>query len=161
VNTNYRHLVSFLTQLELFKNNNGRERSEWKTMKGSGQEKDKHRVINLINVGFLKFETECYLFTNKGYTAQDLIDADLAKERTLYDIYAENGNWPGNINLLLTNLNRDADNRGLPEELGEIRSNCRQRCMMNGACHFCETAFNFEKTIRNYKYERDKEKLEN
>lgn len=80
VNTNYRHLVSFLTQLELFKNNNGRERSEWKTMKGSGQEKDKHRVINLINVGFLKFETECYLFTNKGYTAQDLIDADLTKE---------------------------------------------------------------------------------
>lgn len=88
-------------------------------------------------------------------------DADLTKERTLYDIYAENGNWPGNINLLLTNLNRDADNRGLPEEFGEIRSNCRQRCMMDGACHFCETAFNFEKSIRKYKYELDKEKLEN
>lgn len=79
VNTNYRHLLSFLTQLQLFENNNGRERSEWKTMKGSGQEKDKHRVANLINIGFLKFETGCYLFTNKGYTAKDLVDAKLSK----------------------------------------------------------------------------------
>lgn len=80
-------------------------------------------------------------------------DAELDKEKTLYRIYAEQGEWLGNLNLLLTNLNVNADNRILPLEIGEIRANCEQKCMKNYNCHFCRTAFYFEETMRkNKKY---------
>lgn len=77
-------------------------------------------------------------------------NANLEQEQTLYDIYNK-GVWNGNLNLLITNLNIDADNRALPEEIGAIRANCKQRCMQSGICHFCETAFQFEKSMRQYK----------
>ena len=80
-------------------------------------------------------------------------DANLDKEQTLYDIYAEKSEWKGNLNLLITNLNVEADNRGLPNEIGEARANCGQRCMQTGACHLCETAFMFERTLRTKKNE--------
>jgi hypothetical protein len=35
----------------------------------------------------------------------------ITKEATLYHVYAENKNWPGNLNLLITNLNYDIDNK--------------------------------------------------
>ena len=85
----------------------------------------------------------------------DFEDANLDKEKTLYHIYAKEKCWNGNLNLLLTNLNINADNRGLPEEIGETRSICRQRCMQNGTCHFCETAFKFEESIRKLKRENE------
>lgn len=87
INTNYRHLISFLSQTALFETNNGKERNEWKTMKGSGQEKDKHRVINLINAGILKFETDCFLFDSKGYTVQDLIQLKASEEEKWILLY--------------------------------------------------------------------------
>ena len=92
-------------------------------------------------------------YYEKGIYIFDFADCDLEKERTLYHIYAENRTWPGNLNILITNLNVNADNRGFPDELGEIRSNCQQKCMQNGSCHFCDTAFKFERTIRKYKEE--------
>ena len=36
---------------------------------------------------------------------------DLKQERVLYHVYEENQNWPGNLNLLLTNFNCNVDNR--------------------------------------------------
>ena len=77
-------------------------------------------------------------------------DTTLDKEQTLFDIYNK-GVWPGNLNLLITNLNYDVDNRTIPEELGKARATCKQRCMETGACHFCEAAFRFEKTLMKYK----------
>ena len=53
---------------------------------------------------------------------------DLKKEETLLRIYSEDKNWPGNLNLLLDNLNYHVDNRGIPEDFGENRTKCRQRC---------------------------------
>ncbi len=96
----------------------------------------------------------------EGIYVFEFEDANLEKERTLYHIYAENGYWPGNLNLLITNLNINADNRGLPEEIGEVRANCGQKCMMNGNCHFCDTAFRFENMLRTKKDEI-KEMIEN
>ena len=54
----------------------------------------------------------------------EFITDDLGKEATLLHIYKENKSWPGNLNLLITNLNYNIDNRGIPEEFGEIRANC-------------------------------------
>ena len=63
----------------------------------------------------------------------------LEKEATLYHIYAENKNWPGNLNLLIDFLNIDANNNAIIDENGfaEKRMNCKQRCMSNGNCHYC------------------------
>lgn len=76
---------------------------------------------------------------------------DLIKEKTLYHIYAEQKNWPGNLNLLITNFNINVDNRLLPDNIGEIRSTCGQRCQETGRCHICKTAIDFENTIQKYK----------
>ena len=54
----------------------------------------------------------------------EFITDDLGKEATLLHVYKENKFWPGNLNLLITNLNYNIDNRGIPEEFGEIRTNC-------------------------------------
>ena len=58
--------------------------------------------------------------------------------------------------LLFTNFNINVDNRGLPEEIGETRANCGQRCMMFSNCHFCETAMKFSNALRKRHFEEKK-----
>lgn len=72
--------------------------------------------------------------------------SSIDKEAVLLKTYLS-GKWPGNLNLLLTNLKFDVDNRGIPTEFGEVRANCKQRCMRSHDCHWCETAFNFCRLI--------------
>lgn len=78
-------------------------------------------------------------------------DKNLDKERTLYDIYAINGKWEGNLYFLITNFNHHADNRIIPDDIGQVRARCRQRCMQSGTCHYCDMAFKFERTLRENK----------
>lgn len=86
----------------------------------------------------------------------EFITDDLGKESTLLHIYKENKNWPGNLNLLLTNFNVNVDNRAIPEEIGKYRANCGQRCMVSNSCHFCETAIKFSNAIRTKHYKDNK-----
>lgn len=72
---------------------------------------------------------------------------DLVKEARLFKIYAQNKQWPGNLNLLLTNLNYDVDNRVIPKEFAERRIKCQQKCMRDSACRFCETVFKYVNTL--------------
>ena len=74
----------------------------------------------------------------------------LKQEQTLYHIYAENKHWPGNLNLLLTYLNEDVDNRGfeiLPTDDNDTkffahrRMNCGQKCLEDGRCNMCYSVF--------------------
>jgi hypothetical protein len=81
-------------------------------------------------------------------TALEFVDANLTKEATLLHVYKENGYWPGNLNLLFDNFNFNVDNRAIPEDLGERRMNCRQRCMSDGVCHRCISALQFADLIR-------------
>lgn len=89
---------------------------------------------------------------DKWADAIEFITDDLGKEATLLHIYKENKSWPGNLNLLITNLNYNIDNRGIPEEFGEIRANCGQRCMSGERCNFCNVAFNFTTSLRKLHY---------
>jgi hypothetical protein len=73
---------------------------------------------------------------------------DLSKESTLLHVYKDNKEWPGNLNLLLTNLNFNIDNRSIPDDFAEVRMNCQQRCMRNKNCHFCDSAFLFGDQVR-------------
>lgn len=86
----------------------------------------------------------------------DFITDELSKEATLLHVYKENKTWPGNLFLLFTNFGIHVDNRAIPDEIGEMRANCGQRCMENGACHFCETAMKFANTVRHKHYEDNK-----
>ena len=89
--------------------------------------------------------------------AFDFDCSELKKEETLLHIYKENQNWPGNLNLLIDNLNYNVDNRGIPEEFGQGRINCRQRCQSGGACRLCQRTCEFSNALRKEKYRREKE----
>jgi hypothetical protein len=89
-------------------------------------------------------------YYDPAIAAFDFEDCDLQKERGLLHIYKENGEWPGNLNKLITNLGVDCDNRAILPELGSTRSHCGQKCMAGGSCHFCETAVDFQFKVIDY-----------
>jgi hypothetical protein len=63
---------------------------------------------------------------------------ELSKERALYRIYHDEKNWPGDINMIITNFNHAGVNRLLPQGvLAERRMICGQRCQSGGACRLC------------------------
>ena len=72
----------------------------------------------------------------------------LTQEAELFKIY-KSGEWAGNLYFIIKNLNYNITNRILPEEFGEFRLQCGQRCMSNGACHYCETTFKMVNMARN------------
>ena len=84
-------------------------------------------------------------------------NVDLNQEEVMLHIYKENKEWPGNLNLLIQKLNFNVDNRAIPEELGERRMNCGQRCWRNGSCQLCIHAFQFADQIRKTSLARKQE----
>lgn len=81
-------------------------------------------------------------------TSFEFGEVDLKQEEVLLKIYQENKEWPGNLQLIIKNLNYNVDNRALPEDIGEKRMTCGQRCWRQGTCHFCVTAFMFAEQLR-------------
>ena len=78
---------------------------------------------------------------------------DLQAERALLHVYKDNGNWPGNLNLLLKNLRYDVDNRGFKEDFGSRRCVCKQRCMSTGTCKLCEREFHMLNYVKQHREE--------
>lgn len=79
-------------------------------------------------------------------------DCDISKEQALFRIYAEQKNWPGSLDMLISNLGADATNRMIPPEFTEARLNCGQRCAALGACRLCYRHFALAnpELIKNY-----------
>lgn len=88
----------------------------------------------------------------------EFITGDLKRDATLLRIYKEDRNWPGNLNLLITNLGVNIDNRSIDEGLAEKRTKCGQKCMSGGSCHLCETCFAIGGQLRAKHYEDLKKK---
>ena len=89
-------------------------------------------------------------------------EVDLQQEATLLHIYKENKEWPGNLNLIIQRLNFNVDNRAIPEELGERRMSCGQRCWSGSRCHLCVSAFKFAEQLRKEHYRRkQKDNIDN
>lgn len=82
----------------------------------------------------------------------------LTQEATMLHVYKENAKWPGNLNLLITNLGYDVDNRGIPDEIGEKRAVCGQKCERTGLCSFCDRAFDFSRAVDKYVHEQKRAK---
>ena len=74
-------------------------------------------------------------------------DADLDKERALYRIYHDDGEWPGNLELIFTNLNYSVENKYLlkTDTLAKRRVVCGQRCQEGRSCGLCEMCLDFGK----------------
>ena len=85
-------------------------------------------------------------------------EVDLKQEATLLHIYKDNKEWPGNLNLLIQKLRFNVDNRAIPEEFGERRLTCKQRCWEAGSCTACVRSFYFAEQLRKEKIRRKKEK---
>lgn len=111
--------------------------------------------VNLCHSGELPYPTgeagtyvrpeDIHLY--EPYVHMCAFDTDtLSKERTLFEVYKK-GEWNGNLNLLLHNLNFNVDNRAIPAEFGPARLQCRQNCMRTGTCHLCETAIKFSRAV--------------
>lgn len=84
----------------------------------------------------------------------DFSQGPLGSAAARMKIYKE-GNWPGNLALLIDNLNIHVDNRIVPPEFGPSRLNCRQRCMCptNGIhCDLCDIAIDLCKAMRDAFY---------
>ena len=65
---------------------------------------------------------------------------DNKHEQALYRIYAEQHRWPGELYMLIKDIDdKEITNRMIPPEFQERRSNCGMRCQSGGHCHFCET----------------------
>ena len=75
-------------------------------------------------------------------------EVDLRQEEVLLQIYKEKQEWLGNLNLIIKKLDFNVDNRAIPENLGERRMTCGQRCWRGGACQLCVTSFMFAEQIR-------------
>lgn len=77
------------------------------------------------------------------------------KEESLLNVYKA-GTWPGNLNLLIDNLNVDVDNRAISEEFGPARITCGQRCMRKQTCRLCSNAILLADNVRSLHYELKK-----
>ena len=72
--------------------------------------------------------------------AVEFTDCNVDKEQALYRIYAEQKAWPGELGMIITNLNHSALNRMILPEVTESRLNCGQKCQETGSCKICERA---------------------
>ena len=64
-------------------------------------------------------------------------DCDLKKEQALFRIYMEQKKWPGDLEMLISNLKYPGVNRMIPRELTEKRMVCGQRCQSGSSCRLC------------------------
>lgn len=67
-------------------------------------------------------------------------DADMKKEQAMFRIYAEQKNWPGDLSMIITNLNHVGLNRIIVPNIAEKRLICGQRCQKSSNCKLCYRA---------------------
>lgn len=79
-------------------------------------------------------------------------DCDIRKEEALFRIYAEKAEWPGAINMIVSNFDEsEALNRLLPENFGTTRMTCRQTCQSTGKCNYCKQAIQLSRRVESFK----------
>ena len=113
-------------------------------------------IANMFNIPNIEFDSVCGPWIRpedvskyeEYVQAIDFAEANTAREETLLQIYKYDQKWPGNLNLLIDYLNINVDNRAFPDEFGEIRTTCGQRCQSGSGCRFCHRALSFAKTLK-------------
>ena len=79
-------------------------------------------------------------------------DAEIKREQALFRIYSEQKHWPGDLNMIITNLNYEGLNRIIVPHMAEHRLNCGQRCQKTSNCKLCYRALSLAipEPIREY-----------
>lgn len=90
---------------------------------------------------------------NDTFDIIEFADVKDHKEEALYRIYAEQKNWPGRVDMIITNIETEAYNRMIPHDFVSSRKNCRQRCMSGSPCRICYRLLHLAnpELIKNYK----------
>lgn len=65
-------------------------------------------------------------------------DCDVKKEQALFRVYAEQQEWPGQLNNLITNFNYQGINRKISKNLILSRMFCGQKCTQGINCNICQ-----------------------
>lgn len=101
--------------------------------------------------------TGCWIRPEDVETYEPYIDildfsGDKTQEQALYRIYAEKKEWPGELGLLVQDLNYQCTNRMVPPTLAERRIECGQKCQENGNCRLCYRTFDLAnpELLKNY-----------
>lgn len=82
----------------------------------------------------------------------------VAKEETLYHVYAENGYWPTDLSTLIDDLDFPCENSAIPADVIEARIKCKHACQ-TGRCHLCENAFKFSSAVRLYSTQKKNQEV--
>lgn len=82
-------------------------------------------------------------------------DCDQKKEQALYRIYSAK-QWPGDLGLIITNLNYTGSNRMIPSETAQKRYGCRQACLTTSNCRLCYRMLDLANPELITKYRDDK-----
>lgn len=74
-----------------------------------------------------------------------------SQEMTIYKIYAEDKAWPGDLNLLIPDLNIPCNNSLIFKDIAEVRIGCQHRCQLpQSSCHLCINSLLFGETLKKY-----------
>ncbi len=106
INTNFRQQKSFIPQFEKFENVENIDRNNWEIQEGHGQEKDKQRVVKLLEAMLFQRKQKqqasprsgrqfVYKKTDKGVSYKKYIDKKYEKDQSwiVNYMYLLNGNY--------------------------------------------------------------------
>ena len=67
---------------------------------------------------------------------------------TIYEIFAIDKEWYGDLKEFLIDWNSNLDNRFIIPQFAEARLNCKKRCLKGHPCHVCERIIDISKKLK-------------
>lgn len=74
---------------------------------------------------------------------------EISKQAIFYDVYAKQGHWSADLNLLIKNLNFSIKNVSLNPSFPEKRISCGRDCIRGGRCRRCKDYITFANVLHN------------
>lgn len=73
---------------------------------------------------------------------------DATRLNTLYKVYAIDKKWFGQLNEIIDGYEGDEDSRFIIPRFGEVRPNCKKKCLESGTCYICDRIIDLSKTLK-------------
>ena len=80
---------------------------------------------------------------------------------TIYEIYAKDEKWMGQLNEIIIDLDSDIDNRFIMPQFGDKRMRCNRECLKGGSCQLCDRIEELSHTLKDNNLIVRKKKEEN
>ena len=86
------------------------------------------------------------------YVSNDVIVkkdfSKLDKPEVLYEIYAQDRHWYGDLSEIISGLESNLDSRFILPHFGERRVKCQRKCLAGEKCVICEAILECSKTLQ-------------